>query len=69
MCALDVFSKYAWVIYLKDKNEATIVNALQNILDNSKRKPNKTWVYQGSKFLPLPLKMVKRQWLKDVFRT
>ena len=57
LCVLDFFNKYAWVIYLKD----TIVNALQNILGNSKRKPNKTWVYQGSEFLPLPLKMVKRQ--------
>ena len=50
LCVIDVCSNYAWVIYLKDKKEATIVNALGNILVNSKRKPSKTWVYQGSDF-------------------
>ena len=37
-------------IPLKDKKEVTIVNAFQSILTSSKRKPNKTWVDQGSEF-------------------
>ena len=41
LCVIDIFSKYAWVVMLKDKKGATIVNALQNILNSSKRKPNK----------------------------
>ena len=50
LCAINLFSKYAWVIPLKDRKGTTIVNALQSILNNSKRKPNKIWVDQGSEF-------------------
>ena len=45
-----MFSKYAFVVPLKDKEEASIVNAFQGILDESGRKPNKIWVDQGSEF-------------------
>ena len=31
LCAIDLFSKYAWVIPLKDKKGTSIVNALENI--------------------------------------
>ena len=34
----------------KDKNGITFVNAIQSIFNNSKRKPNKLWVDQGSEF-------------------
>ena len=50
LCVIDLFSKYAWVVPLKDKKGATITNAFQKILDSSKRKPNKIWVDQGSEF-------------------
>ena len=33
LCFIDIFSKYAWVIPLKDKNGVTITNAFQKILD------------------------------------
>ena len=33
--AIDLFSKYVFVIPLKDKKGTTIVNAFQSILDNS----------------------------------
>ena len=50
LCVIDLFSKYAWVVSLKDKKEVSIVNAFQKILDSSKRKTNKIWVDQGSEF-------------------
>ena len=50
LCAVDLFSKYAFAVPLKDKKGTTIVNAFQSILDSSKRKPNKIWVDQGSEF-------------------
>ena len=50
LCAIDLFSKYAFVVPLKNKKGTTIVDAFQSILDNSKRKPNKIWVDQGSEF-------------------
>ena len=38
LCAIDLFSKYAFVVPLKDKKGTTIVNAFQSILNNSKIK-------------------------------
>ena len=38
---IDIVSKYAWVVPLKDKKSVSIVNASQKILDDSNRKPNK----------------------------
>ena len=49
LCVIDIFSKYTWVVSLKDKKGATIVNVFQKIFDDSKRKPNKIWLDQGSK--------------------
>ena len=49
LCAIDLFSKYAWVVPLKDKREITIVNGDQNIISKG-RKPNKIWDDQGGEF-------------------
>ena len=49
MC-YDLFSKYAWVIPLKNEKGESIVEGFENILDNSNRKPNKIWVDHGSEF-------------------
>ena len=50
LCAIDLFSKYAWVVPIKDKKGVSIVNAFKKILNDSNRKPNKIWVDQGSEF-------------------
>ena len=50
LCVIDIFSKYAWVVPLKDKKGVSIVDAFQKILDDSNRKPNKIWVHKGSEF-------------------
>ena len=50
LCVIDLFSKYTFVVPLKDKKGASIVNAFQSILDKLGRKPNKIWVDQGSEF-------------------
>ena len=50
LCAIDLFSKYAFVVPLKDKKGASIVNAFRKILDKPGRKPTKIWVDQGSQF-------------------
>ena len=47
LCVMDLFSKYAWVILIKDKKGNSIVNAFKKII-SKRRKPNKTWVDQGS---------------------
>ena len=61
LCVIDLFSKYAWVVFLKYKKGVTVTNAFQTILDSSKRKPNKIWVDQGSEFYSSHF----RKWLKN----
>ena len=41
LCVIEIYSKYAWAIPLKNKKGITITNAFQKILDESNRKPNK----------------------------
>ena len=56
LCFVNVFSKYAWVVPLKDKKGVSIVNGFKKkILDSSKRKPNETWVDHGSEFAILKI--------------
>ena len=50
LCVIDIFSRYAWVVPLKDKKGVSIVNAFQEALNDSARKPNKIWVDKGSEF-------------------
>ena len=42
LCVIDIYSKYPWVILLKNKKGITISKAFQKILDESNRKLNKT---------------------------
>ena len=61
LCIIDIFSKYTWVVPLKDKKGISIVTAFQNILEQSNRKPNKIWVDKGSEFYNTSFK----KWLRD----
>ena len=61
LCVIDVYSKYAWVIRLKDNKCVSIVNSFQKILKESARKAHKIWVDKGSEFYNSHFK----KWLKD----
>ena len=61
LCAIDIYSKYAWVIPLKDKKGISIVNGFQKIINDSKRRPYKIWVDKGSEFYNNSFK----KWLQD----
>ena len=50
LCVIDVYTKYASVVSLKDKKGISIVNVFQKIINDSKRRPNKIWVDRGSEF-------------------
>ena len=56
LCVIDIFSKYAWFVPLKDKKGITITDAFQKILDDSNRKPNKIWVDKEVNFTIIFLK-------------
>ena len=61
LCAIDLFSKYAWDIPIKDNKGVSIVDTFQKILKESNRKPNKIWADKGSEFYKNSFK----KWLKD----
>jgi len=47
---VDVYSKYAWSIPLKDKTGKTVLEAFKQIVKSSGRKPGHLWVDQGKEF-------------------
>ena len=47
--AIDLFSKYAWVIPIKNKKGVSLVNTFQRIISEG-RKPNEMWVDQRREF-------------------
>ena len=61
LCAIDLYSKYAFVIPLKDKKGISIVHAFNKIIKQSERKSNKIWVDQGGEFY----NSVSIKWLSD----
>ena len=61
LCCIDIFSKYAWDVLLKDKKGISIVDAFQKKLKESERKPNKIWVDNRSEFYNNSFK----KWLED----
>ena len=59
-CAIDLFSKYAWIVHIKDKKRVSIVDAFQKILKEYNLRPKKIWVDKWSEFYNNSLK----KWLK-----
>ena len=59
---LGIYSKYAWVIPLKDKKGITITNTFQKTLNESKHKPNKMWVDKSSEYY----KRLMKSWLVKI---
>ena len=56
-CVTVIYSKYAWVVPLKDKKSVSIVNVFKIILKKSNRKPNKIWVDKGGEFYNRSMKL------------
>ena len=61
LCGIDLYSKYALAIPLKDKKGISIVNAFYKIIKQSNRKPNEIWIDQGGEFY----NNVFKKWLSD----
>ena len=49
LCIIDVFSKYAWVVPIKDKTGKTLVNAFKSVL-KSGRSPKSLQTDKGTEF-------------------
>ena len=61
LIVIDIFSKYAWVIPLKDEKGITITNAFQKILTEFNQKPSKIWLGKGSEFYNRSMKSFVRK--------
>ena len=48
LAVIDVFSKYGWLIPLKDKTGKSVASALKTIF--KERKPEKMWIDKGKEF-------------------
>ena len=56
LCAIDLFSKYVWLIPIKDKKGTSIFNAFKKVIAEG-RKPNEIWVDQVVNFIIILLKI------------
>ena len=50
LCVIDIFSKYAWLVPLKDDKGTAVTNAFEKLLDKSRCKPNKICWTKSVKF-------------------
>ena len=69
LCVIDIYSKYAWVIPLKDKKDTSITNAFQKILNASGCKPNKIWVDKSSIFYNRSIKSWLEKKIIEMYST
>ena len=60
-CVIDLYSKYAFVIPLKDKKGISILNGFDKIIKQYNRKSNQIWVDQGGEFY----NNIFKKWLSD----
>ena len=56
LTCIDVFSKYAFVVPVKNKTSEVVLNAFKNIISSSGRKPNNVQSDQGTEFVNLQFK-------------
>ena len=50
LCIIDVFSKFAFGVPLKNKSATTVLNAVKDVIKKSGREPENIWVDKGSEF-------------------
>ena len=53
---IDIYSKYAWLISLKNEKGITMTNTFQKVLDESNHKPNKIWINKVIEFYDRSMK-------------
>ena len=61
LTVIDIFTKYAWAIPLKNKSGLSITNGFKTILSEG-RKPEKLWVDRGSEFYNKTFKSLLKEY-------
>lgn len=50
LTVIDIMSKYAWAVPLTNKRGSSILDAIEDIMKKSNRRPNKFWTDSGTEF-------------------
>ena len=61
LTVIDVFSKFGWIIPLKDKSGKSVSEALESIFKNSNRSPNNLWTDKGKEFYNTSVKSLLKK--------
>ena len=61
LTVIDIFTKYAWAIPLKNKSGLSITNGFKTILSEG-RKPEKLWVDRGNEFYNKTFKSLLKEY-------
>ena len=75
LTVIDIFTKYAWAIPLKNKSGLPITNGFKIVLDESpqggseSRKPEKLWVDRGSEFYNKTFKCLLKEYETKLYST
>ena len=69
LTVIDVFSKYAWAIPLKNKQSTTVIDAFENIIKTSGRTPMKLWTDAGSEFINKQFKKFLTEHKTELYHT
>ena len=67
LTVIDVFSKYAWAILIKDKTAASVTKAFEKIIRD--RIPKKFWVDEGKEFYNTTFKKLLDKHKIDMYST
>ena len=75
LTVIDIFTKYAWAIPLKNKSGLSITNGFKIVLGegpqggSESRKPEKLWVDRGSEFYNKTLKSLLKEYETQLYST
>ena len=66
---IDIYSRCAWVVLLKDQKDITITNAFQRISSKLKCKPNKYGSIKTVNFITDQWNHGYKKWNRNVFNS
>ena len=69
LMVIDIFSKYGWIVPLKDKKTESVSSAFDLIFKKSKRKPEKLWTDKGSEYISKHFKEFLKRYNITLYHT
>ena len=69
LTCIDLYSRYAWAIPLKNKTGKDTANAIQSIITSSGKQPKKLWTDEGKEFLNKDVEKLRKKYDIDIYNT